>query len=164
MSDASNPIELSWRRHVSDALGLELDVIDGPAPSEGEAGGIRYLIQEHGGVKIGAWSGPGRDLAAWRGFYASRDVRLGAETSATVCGTAARRQEAEVAAESATGAYRGGDGAIGHIDASKPAIVSVAVALVAGGRPLLIEWAVPASDRERYRAAEQRFLASLTCR
>lgn len=163
MENPAEQIQLSWRRHALGAIGLELDVMDGPAVSEGAAGEILYAIQEEGGVKLRVAAGPGSDLAGWRSGYAARAPRIGAESRLTVCGVPARRQEAEVAAESATGSVRGADGAIGHIDASKPAVVAVAVAFAIAGRPVLVEWVVPADGRERYRAAEKRFFASLTC-
>jgi len=162
VTSKSKQIDLRWRHHRSDVLGIELDVLDGPPPSEGEAGGIRYLIQETGGVKLGVWSGPGRGLASWREAYGARRGPLGAESTIQVCGVAARRQEAPVAAESATGAYVA-DGQIEHIQSDQPAVVSVAAAFEVAGRPFLAEFAVPAADRDGYRDAEKRFFAGLSC-
>ena len=162
-SKAADQVELSWKRHRLVDIGLELDLLDGPPVSEGAAGGITYAIQQDRGVKIRVASGPGSDLAGWRGFYPSQAKRFGGESVVTVCGTTGRRQEAEVAPESATGIYQDPDGKIGHIYHDEPAVVSVAVAFAVRGQPVLVEWAVPAADRERYRAGEKHFLASITC-
>ncbi len=164
MSNGKNQVELRWRRHTIDAIGLALDInADGPAPSEGAAGGIRYLIQEHAGIKIGVWAGPGRDLQGWRDGFTPGSARLGQESAITVCGTPARRQEAQVAGQTATGVYRDPAGNLGHIDGSTPATVSVGIAFTVRGQPVLVEWAVPAADRDRHRDAEAHFVASLAC-
>jgi hypothetical protein len=156
-------VELRWRRHRLNQIKLELDVMDGPVVSEGAAGGIRYAIQEDRGVKLRVASGTGSDLASWRGAYASRVTRFGSERRVTVCGRAARRQEADVASESATGSHRAEDGTIEHINADRPAVFAVAVAFTIAGEQVLVEWVVPAATRERYRSAEKRFLDSLVC-
>jgi hypothetical protein len=159
----ADQIELRWRRHRLADLGLELDVLDGPEVSEGSAGATRYAIQEDRGVKLRVAAGAGGDLASWRGSYAARSPRFWRESATTLCGGLAHRQEAEVAAESATGSFAGSDGAIGHMDVNRPAVHAVAVAFTIAGQPVLVEWVVPAADRERYRDAERRFLGSITC-
>jgi hypothetical protein len=153
--------QLSWTDQTIDELGITVPILDGAPPSRGAAGGITYLIQEQDGVKLGVWYGAGRDLAAWRGFYATpRTATFGTEESITVCGAPAARQRADVAAgETATGAVRGDDGAIGHIDGTAPAVHSVAIALTRGDTPVLIELAVPA-DRADDMAGDFDYLAS----
>lgn len=156
-------VELSWRRHRLADIGLELEVLNGPALSEGSAGGIEYAIQEDRGVRLRVASSPDSDLASWRGSYAARGATFGGVDRLTVCGAPAKRQVAEIAPESATGILRGPDGSVGHVSADKPAVFAVAVAFAIVGRPVLVEWVVPATERARYRAAEKRFLGSLSC-
>jgi hypothetical protein len=156
-------VELHWRRQRLDEIGLELDVLDGPAISQGTAGGIRHAHQQARGVRLSVRAGPGSDLANWRGGYASRAAQFGKESPVTLCG-AAVRQEAEIAADSAVGSYRAPkDGKIGHIYSNQPALFAVAVAFAIGGELAVAGWEVPLDERERYRAAEQRFFGSLTC-
>jgi hypothetical protein len=154
-----------WSRQQIDELGLEMDLLADAEVSRGAAGGIHFVIQTQGSLKLAIWWGPGRTLDAWRGFYGPpRTMKLGAETTSTVCGAAARGQTAEIeAGPNATGLVRGDDGQLGHIEAEQPALVSHALSFELDGTPVLVEWAVAPADRARWQAAGAHFFGSLGC-
>jgi len=158
-------LTLPWRPHAIDALAVELASIDGVAPSTGVAGEITYWQVEHDPVVVGAWAGPGQDLAGWRARLVNRAPRFGDPEAATVCGRPARRQEAAIAAERATGLIAGSGTVAGHLEHRVPAQVQVALATtLADGRPLLIVWVVRADARDPLRGDEAHFLSSIRCR
>lgn len=154
-----------WSRHPVDELGLTVDVLADLAVSTGAAGGIHYLIQSHGPLKLGLWWGPGRNLEAWRGFYGPpRAIALGPETAITVCGVAARGQTGEVeAGPDATGLVPGDDGKVGHLPSPQPALRSNALAFELNGTPVLAEWAVEREAGPEWAAAGAHFFESIAC-
>lgn len=156
---------LEWKRHQLDELGLEIDLLADAEVSRGAAGGIHFVIQMNGSLKLGLWWGPGRNLEAWRGFYGPpRTMKLGTETTTTVCGAAARGQTAEIeVGPNATGLVQGDDGQLGHIEAVQPALVSHALSFELAGTPVLLEWAVAPADRAQWHAAGTHFFQSLGC-
>jgi hypothetical protein len=162
----SSSNSVTFNPHQIPALGLTLPVVAGFPVSAGAAGGISYAMQTTPDVALGAWWGPGRDLAAWRGFYQpSRTATFARETAVTVCGQPARRQEAALGeVEPPTGFAVGADGQNEPIiGTGSPAEVAVAVALRVGDQAVLVEWRVRADRRAAHRAAEERFFAELRC-
>lgn len=153
-----------WRHLDLPALRIALDVFDGgDEPVQGEAGGIVWLLQEHGPVRLGAWSGPGMDLPGWRARFAAAQPQLGRAEPAAVCGRPAARQVAIVRPFAATGLVREPGGALGHVLASPAQTAEIACAFEHAGRPVLVAWSVALGERDAWRASEEHFFASVVC-
>lgn len=154
---------LTWRS-VDLPFGLTFDVPTTGTPTEGVAGGMSYYLNEAGPIRIGAWTGGPWSLPHWRSVATSGGGHLGPEQAVTVCGQATSRQEASMPGDTATGAFAGEDGQIGHLEHVERPEVRVAVGVVIAGAPVVIEWAVAATDRDVYRDDEAHFFASIRCR
>ena len=160
----ANPT-LRWLPHTSELLGLLLDLPAGAKPEEGAAGELSYLLAGTGDVRVGAWIGPGQELSAWRARLVNRKPQMTAEVGATLCGRPARRQEAALQPERATGIVPDSAGSVGHLEHRVPAQVEVAVAgTLPNGTQVLIAWTVAADRRDSYRTDEAHFIASIRCR
>ncbi len=106
---------MGWRTMTIAPLALELDVLDSATADQGTADQLAYFSASVGGVHVNVWSGPGQDLAGWRARLVNRTPQPGAEEATTLCGRPAVKQEATLAPERATGAYRAPSGDIGHL-------------------------------------------------
>jgi hypothetical protein len=156
---------LQWQPHTSELLGLSLDLPAGAKAEEGSAGELRYLLARSGDVRVGAWIGPGQDLSGWRARLVNREPRVTIESAATLCGRPARRQEAALSPEQATGATRDSAGSLREVEHRVPAQVEVAVAgSLANGTAVLVAWTVVSDRRDAHRADEEHFIASIRCR
>ena len=153
---------LTWRT-LETPLGLSFDAPIAAPPSQGVAGGMTYVVLADGPIAIGAWTGGPWSLAHWQGLVTAGGGPLAAPADVTVCGRSAVQQEATSPGDAATGAVVGDDGAIGHVEHRTPARVRVVRAFAIGGAPVVVEWAVAAEARAAWRAAEERFFASLRC-
>jgi hypothetical protein len=169
LGDKDAPImstsNLSWRAYSITKLGITIDVVDGPdSLTEGGNGDLYYVIQNHGPIQLGIRGGKVVSLTWWRDNFGRRAVAFGPETAVTVCGRPARRQEASVPEERATGSFRGSDGKIGHMDHRVPPTIQVAIAgTTAAGVPFVAFWVVKPTQRAAMRADEDHFLASIRC-
>ena len=158
-------ITVSWLRYDSDLLGISLEIPVGVPRDEGSAGDLRYLLVQHETFQVAAWVGVNQALAAWRARLVNRNPQFATEASTTLCSRPARRQEAAVGPEEATGLVTDTSGNLGHLQHRIPAQVQVAVAgNLADGTPLLIAWTVTRDRREAYRTDEERFIGSIRCR
>jgi hypothetical protein len=154
---------LTWRT-LETPLGLSFDAPIAAPPSQGVAGGMTYVVLADGPIAIGAWTGGPWSLAHWQGLVTAGGGQLAAPADVTVCGRSAVQQEATSPGDAATGAVVGDDGAIGHVEHRTPARVrgwcgpsrSAALRWSSSGR-----W--PRRPRAAWRAAEERFFASLRC-
>ena len=153
---------LTWRS-VDLPFGVTFDVPTTGTPAQGVAGGMSYYLHEAGPIRIGAWTGGPWSLSHWRGVATSGGGQLGPEQTATVCGRTASRQEATMPGNSATGAFTGEDGQIGHVEHVEQPEVRIVVSLELAGAPVVIEWAVAAADRDAHRSDEAHFFASIRC-
>jgi hypothetical protein len=157
---------MKWRPHAIEALGLELQVVDGPPLAEGTADGRTWLVQTSGPAQLAVRSAPGLDLEAWRALHGPpRRASFGVVAQTSVCGREALRQEVTVEEEPpAVGSYPGEGGGIGHFEASFPRSVHVAVAVELDGVPVIAVWSVDAERRDTLRGDEAHFFSSLSCR
>ena len=153
----------SWRAHPIAALGLTIDLVDGPKITEGDGGGQHYVLQGHDAVVLAVRIGNDMTLAWWRSNFGERKLAFGAEASVTICGRAGRRQEVAVPTETATGLVPT-DGGIGHIYSETPAHVHIAMSgLTSAGTPFVATWVVDAGRRDSLRIDEDHFFSSIRC-
>jgi hypothetical protein len=159
---------LKWQeRALPD--GVVMPMVDGAALVDGEAGGVRYAMQDLAdpAIRLGIWSGAGQDLAGFRGrFGPPRRFTAGREEAITLCGgsvPATRQVLAVEAAPDAVGSFPAKDGSIGHKTARFPALHAVGVAFSWKGTGYLAAWTVPGGDRDRVAADEAHFFASIRC-
>jgi hypothetical protein len=164
-SEDGKPMSLTqrWRSHAIDQVGLVFDIVDGIEVREGETDSFRYA-QQDGPVTVAMWSGKDITLAWWRGRFGGRRAKIDPETTITVCGRPGLRQEVFVEDDRATGAFRGSDDAIGHLEHRVPARAHIAIAgTTSTNTPFVVTWVVPVDRREALRADEAHFLASIRC-
>jgi len=156
---------LVWRPYTITKLGITMDVVDGSdALTEGGTGELYYVIQNHGSIQLGLRGGTTVSLSWWRDSFGGRSVVFGAETQVTVCGRLARRQEASVPEQRATGSFRGSDGKLGHRPHRVPPTTQIAIAgTTAGGTAFVAFWVVEPGQRAALRMDEDHFLASIRC-
>jgi len=161
-STRSHP-SLTWKRHVSELLGLEIDVLaDQPVFEIGEGENVGFS-QQGDGVGLGISAGPMHDLASWRARLPPV-AKVNAEIAVEACWRPARRLEAVLPPSNAVGITRGADGEPQHMgQQSTPGMTHVVVALKHLGRPVLLIWVVETDRRAVYRSAEDHFFSSLAC-
>ena len=130
-------------------VGLELEVIDG-VPVEDEIGTrAGHVLQWGPELQLALWYGPDATLERWREDLLARwpQARLGGEEEIALSdGSAARRQQVELPAETAEGGFPAAGGGIELRRFEKPARVSGAIALEHAGLPVLLACTVPAED------------------
>jgi hypothetical protein len=149
-------------RATLDAIGLELELLDGAEVTRWDGG----LLQFSPPVEIGLWYGDGQTLQRWRAGAESAwpGVTFAAERDEALCGAAARVIEARIpAGEAAEGGFTTPEGGLELRTQQAPAKTAVVAAFVHRGTPILLSWTVAADRREALRAAEERFFASLSC-
>ncbi len=153
---------LRWRSQPIAKLGLTVDVVDGTAVDERDAGAVHALQQFHPKFQLGVWLGKDASLAWWRNRFLPA-ATLGPETALQVCGRPGYRQEVSSPAESATGSFPTGSG-MEERTTMTPARVHVAIAgTTAAGLGFVLSWVVDADQRDAMRADEDHFIASITC-
>jgi hypothetical protein len=153
---------LRWRPQPIATLGLTVDVVDGTAIDERDAGAVHALQQFHPRFQIGAWLGKDASLAWWRNRFLPA-AKVGPETPLQVCGRPAHRQEVSAPADSATGSFPTASG-VQERTTRTPARVHVAIAgTTAAGLGFVVSWVVDADQRDTMRADEDHFIASITC-
>lgn len=158
----TSSIDPSWRE-LAAPFCVRFDAPAGAAPAQGTTAGMSYLLAASGPITIGAWTGGPWSLEHWRALVSSGGGLLGPSTPATVCGQPAVRQEAVMPRAQATGLVQSADDAIGHVTEDQPARTRIAVGFDLAGAPVVIEWAVAQDQRAAWRAAEDRFFASVRC-
>jgi hypothetical protein len=153
---------LHWRPQPVAKLGLTIDVVDGVAVDERDAGAVHALQQFHLKFQLGAWLGKDASLAWWRNRFLPA-ANVGPETPLQVCGRPAHRQEVSAPADSATGSFPTASG-MPERTTKTPARVHVAVAgTTAADLGFVVSWVVDADQRDAMRADEDHFIASITC-
>jgi hypothetical protein len=153
---------LRWRSQPIAKLGLTIDVVDGTAVDERDAGAVHALQQFHPKFQLGVWLGKDASLAWWRNRFLPA-ATLGPETALQVCGRPAHRQEVSAPAVSATGSFPTAGGMEERATVT-PARVHVAIAgATAAGLGFVVSWVVDADQRDAMRADEDHFIASITC-
>ena len=153
---------LHWRSQPLAKLGLTIDVVDGTAVDERDAGAVHALQQFHPRFQLGAWLGKDASLAWWRNRFLPA-AKVGPETALQVCGRPAHRQEVTAPAESATGSFPTPSG-IEERASTTLARVHVAIAgTTAAGLGFVVSWVVDADQRDAMRTDEDHFIASITC-
>jgi hypothetical protein len=149
-------------RATLDAIGLELELLDGAEVTRWDGG----LLQFAPPVEIGLWYGDGQTLERWRAGAESAwpGVTFAAERGLALCGAPARLLEAQIpAGEAAEGGFETPAGGLELRTEQAPAKTAVVAAFVHRDTPILLSWTVEAGRREELRAAEERFFASLSC-
>src|SRR5262249_1881083 len=81
----STMASLLWRPQPIAKRGLAIDVVDGTAVDERDAGAIHALQQFHPKFQLGAWLGKDASLAWWRNRFLPA-ANVGPETPLQVCG------------------------------------------------------------------------------
>ena len=153
------PTTLRWKRHVIAALGIAVDCLDKAIVAEGSSGGVTYFVQTSGPLQLAVRAGPGQNLRGWRRLYQSpRVATFGGESTLTVCGSPAARQEVTVEERPATGGFAGVP-----VRRDVPPTTHVAVSFRVRELPVLAVWSVEAARRDELRADEDHFFTSLCC-
>lgn len=163
-ADAAPAAPIRWTPHVIDGHGLWIELAADTPITDGDYAGAHYAWQRRGPVFARAALGPAATLDRWRADLGERTLTF-TETTVKVCLHDATRMETATPAETAEGYAPAPPGAgSGHmIMARTPARVHVAIGVMSGRQPLLLEWVVDADQREAHRADEQHFFASLRC-
>ena len=156
-----SPLRVDWKPHTL-TTGVSLTIPDETTLVHRGDAHQGTLVSGFRPVRVGAWYGPGNDLAAWRSGILSRPgATAGAETRTTVCGQPARRLEIETP-----------DRLPDHLTlttgesgfAENPGETFVAVALDHHGGPVVAFYVVTTAQRSTYAGDEAHFFATIRCR
>jgi hypothetical protein len=137
--------------HPIPPLGLELEVIDGIPVDEEVGPRAGHVLQWGPKLQLALWYGPDASLERWRGDLLERwpQARISEEEEIALSdGSAARRQQVELPAETAEGGFPAAGGGIELRRFEKPVRVSGAIAFEHAGLPVLLACTVPAEDAE----------------
>lgn len=129
-----------WTRYRIDAVGLELDVVDG-VPVDAELGpDAGHVLQWADELQIGVWYGADGTIERWRGGIAESwpQAVLGPEeTIALAGGLTARRRIAQLPPDRVEGGFATAGGGLELRVRETPAREVTAVALERDGIPVL---------------------------
>ncbi|HEX5622708.1 MAG TPA: hypothetical protein VFX51_30050 [Solirubrobacteraceae bacterium] len=139
-----------WTRYRIDAVGLELDVVDG-VPVDAELGrDAGTVLQFAGDLEIAVWYGADAEIDRWAGGIAASWPRavLGPEETVTLGDELTVRQRvALLPPEHVEGGFEREDGGLELRVDERPAREATAVALRCGGIAMLASVTAPAGRR-----------------
>lgn len=156
----SSTLLLTWKPHTL-PIGLVARILDGePLAVLGDAT-RGQVMSGFRPVRAGLSFGPGEDLAHWKsGVGDNPGVQFGSETPTTVCGRPARKLEA-VSPTRPASQVSYGSGV--HGSEANPGETYVVVAFQYKDVPVLADYIVTTSERQKYAEDEAHFFASIAC-